>query len=251
MQVSFHSISTFIRANWFKLTIALMLLYAAFRKDFSFQINLNSPVKVEESDTPPPFPAQQARERKKQERLTDGSQSIEYLSATPPAVTDKFKFPTIGSSAASAPTAAQRLAEVDASVIQAFLDRFGKVAATEEKKFGIPRAIILANSLLCSLAGQSEAAKNGNNFFLILCTSDWQGDSDDYQGKCYRHYENAWTSFRDHSLYLTTGKMAHLRKIPAEDYGAWATALEKAKFNEEKQWAQQLIMVIETYHLTK
>ena len=70
-------------------------------------------------------------------------------------------------------------------------------------------------------------------------------------GKCFRTYENAWTSFRDHSYYITTGRMAALKKLKDADYKAWAKALEKADFSNDEDFAAQLIMVVEKYELTK
>ena len=242
------SITKFVRANWFKIGFALILLYAAFRKDFSFQINLNTPVKMEEEEHSPPFPAQPARERKKQERLTDAGPELKQTHSSNLATTDQFTFST-PSRENTERTAEKKLNEVDISIINAFVQRFKKVAKAEQQKFGIPASIILANGLLNSLAGQSDMATSGNNFFNLSCTPDWQGDKGEHLGTCYRYYENAWTSFRDHSLFLTTGKLSHLKDIGSKNYKTWAAALEQAQVNEEKQWAKQLISVIEAYQL--
>lgn len=246
--MNFLSITKFIRANWFKIGFALILLYAAFRKDFSFQINLNTPVKIEEQEHAPPFPVQPARERKKQERLTDVGPELKQTNSSNLSTTEQFKFST-PSRENIGQTAENRLNEVDISIINAFVQRFKKVAKAEEQKFGIPASIILANGLLNSLAGQSDMATSGNNFFNLSCTLDWQGDKGEHQGTCYRYYENAWTSFRDHSLFLTTGQLSHLKDIGAKNYKSWASALEQAKINKEQQWAKQLVNVIEAYKL--
>jgi len=244
------AITKFIRANWFKIGFALILLYAAFRKDFSFQINLNTPVKMEERELAPPFQAQPARTRKKQERLTDASPELQQSQASNLSATDQFTFSPPNRENMEQ-SAEHRLNEVDLSIINAFVKRFSKVAKAEEQKFGIPASIILANGLLNSLAGQSDMATSGNNFFNLSCTSDWQGDTGTHHGTCYRHYENAWTSFRDYSLFLTTGKHSHLKNIGSNNYKKWASALEQVQVNEEKQWANQLVTIIEAHQLNQ
>ena len=101
-----------------------------------------------------------------------------------------------------------------------------------------------------SRAGTADMAGPGaNNHFAIPCTPDWQGPQQTYSGQCYRQYENAWTSFRDHSFYITTGPFAHLRQLSDSDYKGWAAALEKAGFSKEKNLGRQLVKVVETYGL--
>ena len=141
---------------------------------------------------------------------------------------------------------------MDEGSIQAYIARFSKVAASERKKFGIPASIILGNALLHSLAGTAEIAEAGaNNHFALRCTPDWQGPQRTYAGQCYRQYENAWTSFRDHSFYITTGSFSHLRQLSDTDYKGWADALEKAGFSQEKDLGRQLVKAIQVYGLEK
>ena len=46
-----------------------------------------------------------------------------------------------------------------------FIKRFAHGAITEQKKYGIPASITMANALLNSWAGQAPWAKEGNNIF--------------------------------------------------------------------------------------
>ena len=57
------------------------------------------------------------------------------------------------------------------------------------------------------------------------------------------------TSFRDHSLFITTGHLSDLRRLEADDYKAWARELEKKGFYEEENMARQVIELIEEYGL--
>ena len=129
-----------------------------------------------------------------------------------------------------------------------FINRFTHVAENEQLKYGVPASIILSSSLLLSEAGSSELSRAGNNFFALPCTADWMGKEDQYGGKCFRHYENAWTSFRDNSLYLTTYLFPG-KKLPADDHKSWVTALEQVNYAEEPNLAAQLIKIINHFDL--
>ena len=91
----------------------------------------------------------------------------------------------------------------------------------------------------------------GNNHFGLPCTTNWNGESATYNDACYRHYENAWTSFRDHSLYLTTGSTKNLVRLGSTDYKAWAEAMDKVSIFEIEGLADKLIKIIERYDLHK
>jgi len=92
-------------------------------------------------------------------------------------------------------------------------------------------------------------AQNSNNHFAITCSSDWNGADRNYQNKCYRQYENAWISFRDHSLYVTTGKYASLVNLGSTNYKSWASGLEQFGFSEFPDLEKNLIEIIEKYEL--
>ena len=250
--VNTDQVLAFLKANWFKVGIAIILIYAAVRKDFSFKINLNTPVKIENPNTPPP--ARQAREKKVQERYTDNITEEKSLTPNTSSMTNQFNFaPSINSEdeETSKMNAEKRLEMVEESKILDFIERFSKVAKAEQEKFGIPAAIIMANGLLKSEAGQKSISRNGNNYFGLECTEDWLGERGDEDGRCYRYYDNAWTSFRDHSLFLTTGKMSSLKELGPDNYKAWAQAIENANVGMEANWAEQLVNVINTYHLDR
>lgn len=143
----------------------------------------------------------------------------------------------------------EQLQEVEESTILAFIKRFAHVAENEQIKFKIPASITLANALLLSQAGQHPIAQSNNNNFSLQCTKDWIGRTVEWQGQCFRDYENAWTSFRDHSLFLTTGPNGVLQEIGEENYKGWAKALEEINFAGQRNLADQIIRTIEKYKL--
>lgn len=144
-----------------------------------------------------------------------------------------------------------QLKVVDATTIDSFIKRFQRVAILEQEKFGIPASIIIANSMLRSQAGTSKISQKANNFFSIPKTEDWKGETVPLGEVSYRHYENAWTSFRDHSYFFTTGMHSHLRELPATDYRAWARGIADSPTVGDKSYADQLITLIESFELNK
>ncbi len=149
------------------------------------------------------------------------------------------------------PTYKGELARIPDEMREAYIRRFSHVAVGEMKKYDIPASIILANSLLHSEAGTRDMAVKGNNHFALPCTLDWLSKSDMYGGVCYRHFDNAWMSFRNHSVYLETPPFIHLKSLGTKDYKGWAKGLEEAKYSNYENLMQELISLIESYDLTR
>ena len=104
----------------------------------------------------------------------------------------------------------------------AYIEEWREVAVANQRDYGVPASIILAQGLLESAAGTSELAKNANNHFGIKCTSDWLGGNyyydDDSKGECFRTYNDAGESYKDHSLFLQRPRYQTCFEIAVEDY---------------------------------
>lgn len=239
----------YIRNHWFKIGLVLIGLFVIVKKDLSLNFNLRTPVKQRIEQERQPQPVEQKQKATTTERFTENNAEVQTTPANPSPVTDKFDLSPSFMEGNTKPSAFERLALVDQQVKEKYIKRFARVVIMERQKYGIPSSIIMANALLQSAAGQAAPSIQGNNHFNVPCTDDWQGATGRYQGNCYRHYENAWTSFRDHSLYVTTGAFSKLRELGSDDYKGWAKALEKANYSKEPKLAKQLIRVIEEYDL--
>ena len=124
----------------------------------------------------------------------------------------------------------------------------------EMKKDKIPASITLAQGILESGNGQSKLAKKGNNHFGIKCHNDWKGKTmrqdDDAPNECFRVYNNAEDSYRDHSKFLRNGqRYKSLFDLDITDYKGWAKGLKKAGYATLPTYATVLINLIETYDL--
>lgn len=135
----------------------------------------------------------------------------------------------------------------------AYIDQWKQTAIENQADYGIPASIIMAQALLESGAGQSELAVNANNHFGIKCTSDWFGAvyyyDDDSKGECFRQYNNAAESFKDHSLFLKRPRYTTCFEIAVEDYEGWAQRLKACGYATDPSYASKLVKIIEDYRL--
>jgi flagellum-specific peptidoglycan hydrolase FlgJ/LysM repeat protein len=135
-----------------------------------------------------------------------------------------------------------------------YIKKYGAIAIHEMENYKIPASITLAQGLLESRYGQSILTTNANNHFGIKCHKVWSGGKvyhdDDEKGECFRKYEHAESSFRDHSLFLFQRKRyADLFKLRPNDYKGWAKGLRKAGYATDKKYPEKLIKLIEEYEL--
>lgn len=135
-----------------------------------------------------------------------------------------------------------------------YIERYKDIAMEEMQKDKIPASITLAQGILESGNGQSKLAKQGNNHFGIKCHSDWKGkrmhQDDDAPNECFRVYDNAEDSYRDHSKFLKNGtRYKSLFELSSTDYKGWAKGLKKAGYATLPTYATVLINLIETYDL--
>lgn len=138
---------------------------------------------------------------------------------------------------------------------QAYVDMFSGVAQEEMRLYGIPASITLAQGILESNSGRGRLSLEANNHFGIKC-HDWTGariyHDDDASQECFRKYNDAKYSYRDHSLFLTTRKRyAKLFDLDIDDYKRWANELKAAGYATDRKYPDKLISLIERYELHK
>jgi len=134
-----------------------------------------------------------------------------------------------------------------------YIDVFKDIAISEMREFGIPASITLAQGILESGSGKGRLALEANNHFGIKC-HQWEGDKiyhdDDEKQECFRKYQNAETSFRDHSEFLVNRKRyAKLFELKKSDYKNWAKELRKAGYATDRKYPEKLIGLIDRYEL--
>jgi len=143
-----------------------------------------------------------------------------------------------------------------------YISNYAAFAVKEMHRTGIPASITIAQGMLESSFGRSELAQGANNHFGVKCHKGWAGetyfiDTDEYFTAekevvyaCFRSYETAEGSFRDHSNFLTSrAHYTQLFQLPATDYVAWANGLYEAGYATDPNYAAKLISLIERYDL--
>lgn len=134
-----------------------------------------------------------------------------------------------------------------------YIEQFKGIAIEEMIKSGIPASITLAQGLLESASGNSTLATEANNHFGIKCNVGWTGPTilkdDDAAGECFRVYENAEESYRDHTEFLKRARYVSLFQLDRNDYRGWAHGLKKAGYATNPKYAELLINLIERYEL--
>lgn len=145
-------------------------------------------------------------------------------------------------------------AQTRSEIREAYIERWAPVAIREMQMYGIPASITLAQAILESGDGTSELAREGNNHFGIKCHSDWNGErmyhDDDEDDECFRVYDHADQSFRDHSLFLAERRRYEaLFRLDPYDYEAWAEGLKDAGYATNRRYPELLIGLIEDYNL--
>ncbi|MBP7510330.1 MAG: LysM peptidoglycan-binding domain-containing protein [Bacteroidia bacterium] len=155
------------------------------------------------------------------------------------------------------------LAQTDTAVgfsvkftVEQYIEKYSAIAVDEMYRSKIPASITLAQGILESGNGNSRLAREANNHFGIKCKSTWTGktlyEDDDAPQECFRKYDAAIDSYRDHSDFLMRNvRYAFLFDLDRTDYKSWAKGLKKAGYATNPQYAELLITFIEKHNLDR
>lgn len=137
-----------------------------------------------------------------------------------------------------------------------YVDTYHPIAVREMHQYGIPASITMAQGILESGRGKSALAAEGNNHFGIKCHKGWEGPSmyldDDAPDECFRVYENADESYKDHSIFLTTrSRYDTLFTFDIKDYTSWAYGLSACGYATNPKYPKLLIELIEGANLQR
>ena len=137
-----------------------------------------------------------------------------------------------------------------------YISRFATIAVNEMYRTGVPASITLAQGIIESRSGQSALAVDGNNHFGIKCHNSWKGRTmradDDRRNECFRAYDSAEESFRDHSDFLRyRDRYKFLFDFRTTDYKSWAYGLKQAGYATDPSYAAKLIKCVEDYDLAR
>lgn len=142
---------------------------------------------------------------------------------------------------------------------QSYIEQYAAVAMEQQRKYGIPASVTLAQGILESANGQSRLALEGNNHFGIKANRSWLeagGEyglyNDDKPNEKFCHYASVANSYEHHSRILKeSSRYAVCFALPSDDYKGWCMGLGKAGYATSSTYGQSLINTIERLGLQK
>lgn len=191
-----------------------LVIFVMTKKDLHFQVSMNAPLAKMMT------PAEKNESKKEVEQL-GMVQPIHFVETKKKKKVEKSIPYTL---------------DFQAEEVEAYIKRFGKIAITEQQKYGIPASIKLAQGLLESKAGQSEATQKTNNHFG--------------QPMANENYDSAWLNWRYHSHYLTDAASPFQPLLQFDlDYKKWAVGLKDLGYSSWNNYDKALIEIIEKYEM--
>lgn len=135
-----------------------------------------------------------------------------------------------------------------------YIKKYKNLVLEHQDIYGIPASIKMAQGLLESDNGNSRLATIANNHFGIKCKKEWTGETlshdDDAPGECFRKYNSAEESFKDHSEFLDKSpRYQELFKLDPLDYKGWAYGLKAAGYATNPKYPELLIKIIDDNRL--
>lgn len=146
-----------------------------------------------------------------------------------------------------------------ASVSQQYVEKYAEYAIEQQRKYGVPASVTLAQGILESANGRSQLSRECNNHFGIKAGKAWLDAggqyglyTDDRPNEKFCKYASVGDSYEHHSLILkNNSRYSDCFALAPDDYRGWCNGLQKAGYASSKQYASSLISVIERMDLTK
>lgn len=140
-----------------------------------------------------------------------------------------------------------------------YVEKYAEFAIEQQRKYGIPASVTLAQGILESANGQSQLSRECNNHFGIKAGKRWIDAggqyglySDDRPNEKFCKYASVADSFEHHSLILkNNSRYAPCFALRTDDYQGWCRGLQKAGYASSRQYASSLISVIDRMDLTR
>lgn len=145
------------------------------------------------------------------------------------------------------------------SVTQQYVERYSGYAIEQQRKYGVPASVTLAQGILESANGRSQLARECNNHFGVKAGKSWLDAggryglyTDDRPDEKFCKYGSVGDSYEHHSLILkSNSRYSACFNLAQDDYRGWCDGLQKAGYASSKQYASSLISVIDKMDLTR
>ena len=137
-----------------------------------------------------------------------------------------------------------------------FFLRHGPSAMEQQKLYGIPASVTLAQMAFESGWGQSTLAVEGNNYFGVKCSAEWLKQKkpfslhdDEKKDEKFCNYANVDESIEHHSRVLMGDRYRRCRKYESTDYHNWLVAIKACGYASSPDYVDKLENIIMKYKL--
>ena len=139
---------------------------------------------------------------------------------------------------------------------RAFLEHYAPLAIEQQRKYGIPASVTLAQLAWESSWGTSTLAVDGNNFFGIKCSNEWLSagkpyslHDDDRPGEKFCNYASVEESFDHRSRLLMSDRYRRCHRYGATDYHNWLVGIKASGYATAPDYVSKLEGLIKKYRL--
>ena len=139
-----------------------------------------------------------------------------------------------------------------------FIEKYAAAAMEEQKRFGIPASVTLAQMALESNWGQSRLAVNDNNFFGIKASTRWLAEGrpysvydDDRKNEKFCVFEDVFESMEYHSEILMGNRYRRCRQYGEDDWLNWLLAIKECGYATSDTYVRECCRIIRQYDLPR
>lgn len=137
-----------------------------------------------------------------------------------------------------------------------FIRRYADIAMRQQKKYGIPASVILAQMAYESGWGSSDLAQKGNNYFGIKCNSNWlrQGlpyslHNDDRPNEKFCNFSCVEEGVEYHTRLLMSDRYARCWRYGPTDYHNWLKTIKASGYATRKDYVSRCEKIIKKHKL--
>ena len=140
----------------------------------------------------------------------------------------------------------------------AFFEKYAAAAMEEQRRYGIPASVTLAQMAVESGYGESNLAKQDNNYFGIKASQDWIKSGkpwsyhhDDHYNDKFCTFGSALESLEYHSKVLMADRYKAYRQYAPTDHLHWIEGIKKGGYATDPRYVATIEGVIKKYGLEK
>lgn len=151
-----------------------------------------------------------------------------------------------------------RVGEESIRTPEAFVKAFADMAMRQQRKYGIPSSVILAQMAFESGWGTSPLAQDGRNFFGIKASRSWleQGlpyslHDDDRPNEKFCNFATIEEGVDYHTRLLMSDRYARCWRYGPTDYHNWLLAIKASGYATRSNYVSKVESIIRKYRLFK